>query len=59
MLCALCAYAAPQSQDFGSLARAAQAAIDTNPAQAAELYRKALALKPDWPEGWFYLGGAE
>ena len=59
MLCALCAYAAPQQQDFDSLAQAAQAVIDTNPVQAAELYRKALALKPDWPEGWFYLGGAE
>jgi tetratricopeptide (TPR) repeat protein len=57
LLCAVCACAAPQ--DFDSLAQQAQAVIDTNPAQAAELYRKALALKPDWPEGWFYLGGAE
>ncbi len=32
--------------------------IDAQPAQAATLYRQALAIRPTWPEGWFYLGGA-
>ncbi len=64
-VCLLCALAAPvrsqtaPAETFDELSRAAQAVIDTNPAQAAELYRKALALRPEWPEGWFYLGGAE
>lgn len=43
---------------FDDLARGAEAALDSDPAKAAALYKQALALRPDWPEGWFYYGGA-
>lgn len=47
-----------QPDDFDDLSRRAQAALDSQPAQAAELYKQALDLRPAWPPGWFYLGGA-
>jgi tetratricopeptide (TPR) repeat protein len=37
-------------------AQAAQARDAGNLAQAVELYRQATAQKPDWQEGWWYLG---
>ena len=47
------------ADDFASLAARANAAREAgDAAQAAALYRQALALKPDWPEGWWYLGMA-
>ncbi|MGA2588667.1 MAG: tetratricopeptide repeat protein [Bryobacteraceae bacterium] len=48
----------PAPENFDDLARSAEAVLDSNPAQAAALYKKALDLRPAWPEGWFYLGGA-
>jgi tetratricopeptide (TPR) repeat protein len=43
--------------DFDSLAQSAAAARDANhPAEAIQLYRRALELRPDWAEGWWYLG---
>lgn len=48
----------PSSSQFDDLARRAQAALDSQPAQAAQLYKQALAIRPDWPEGWLYMGGA-
>ena len=48
----------PAAESFEDLARRAEAALDSNPAQAATLYRQALDMRPSWPEGWFYLGGA-
>src|ERR1700676_4599162 len=45
-------------ESFDDLARRAEAALDSNPAEAATLYKQALDLRPSWPEGWFYLGGA-
>src|SRR5579884_2394243 len=44
--------------DFDKLSRNATAVLETDPAQAVSLYKKALTLKPKWGEGWFYLGGA-
>jgi tetratricopeptide (TPR) repeat protein len=42
---------------FDELARQASAARDADRVpEAIELYQQALQLKPDWPEGWFYLG---
>jgi tetratricopeptide (TPR) repeat protein len=55
---ALSAWAQAPSETFDDLARGAQAVLDTKPAEAAELYKKALGLQPAWPAGWFYLGGA-
>lgn len=43
---------------FDDLSRRAQAALDSHPQEAAQLYKQALALRPDWPEGWLYMGGA-
>ncbi len=43
--------------DFDSLAHAAASARDAgHPADAISLYRSALGLRPDWAEGWWYLG---
>jgi len=49
---------APHNNDFDDLARRAQALLDSHPDEAARLYKQALALRPDWAEGWLYLGGA-
>ncbi|HVP00339.1 MAG TPA: tetratricopeptide repeat protein [Bryobacteraceae bacterium] len=46
------------SQSFEDLARKAESMVDQGPAQAAALFKQALDLRPSWPEGWFYLGGA-
>ncbi len=45
--------------DFDDLARRAAAAVDVRPEEAVNLYQKALAKRPAWPEGWFYLGASE
>jgi tetratricopeptide (TPR) repeat protein len=50
--------AAQTTDNFDDLARRAEAALDSNPAEAASLYKEALQQRPSWPEGWFYLGGA-
>jgi tetratricopeptide (TPR) repeat protein len=43
--------------DFDSLAHAAAAARDAGQkSEAVDLYRRALALRPDWAEGWWYVG---
>ena len=49
---------AAQSPAFEDLARQASESIDTDPGRAVELYRQALALRPDWAEGWMYRGAA-
>jgi len=46
--------AAPQFADVA--ARAAAARDQGNLPQAIDLYNQAEQLKPDWAEGWFYLG---
>ena len=46
--------AAPQFDDLA--ARAAAARDQANIPVAIDLYRRAEELKPDWAEGWFYLG---
>jgi tetratricopeptide (TPR) repeat protein len=62
LLLALCVSVAAQtrperSSDFQSLATKADAARDGNRLEeAATLYRKALALRPRWAEGWWSLG---
>lgn len=45
--------------DFDDLARRAAAALQSNPQEAAGLYRKTVSLRPAWAEGWFYLGASE
>ena len=53
------AYAqSPSSDEFDDLSRRAAAVLDSQPAEAAGLYKKALALRPEWAEGWLYMGGA-
>jgi tetratricopeptide (TPR) repeat protein len=43
--------------NFASIAQAAGTARDAHrPADAISLYRRALDLRPDWVEGWWYLG---
>jgi predicted Zn-dependent protease len=48
----------PSKEQFEDLSRRAQAALDKRPEEAIQLYKQALAMRPDWPEGWLYLGGA-
>ncbi|MGC8759311.1 MAG: tetratricopeptide repeat protein [Bryobacteraceae bacterium] len=43
---------------FEQLARRAEQALNSNPAEAVPLYREALAIRPAWVDGWFYLGAA-
>ena len=51
----LCARAqTPASERFDDLSRRAQAALDSHPEEAIQLYRQALGIRPDWPEGWLY-----
>jgi len=52
------AAAQTSADNFDDLSRRAQAAVDSDPAQAAALFKQALQMQPTWPEGWFYLGGA-
>jgi|HubBroStandDraft_6_1064221.scaffolds.fasta_scaffold03543_5 tetratricopeptide (TPR) repeat protein len=48
------------SSDFAELSTRANAARDANQLQqAAALYGKALALRPEWLEGWWSLGTIE
>jgi len=56
---ACCAIVVPacRAATFDELARQAAAARDADHVpQAIEFYQQALRLKPDWSEGWFYLG---
>jgi tetratricopeptide (TPR) repeat protein len=43
---------------FEDVARRAEAVIDSDPAQAVDLFKQALALKAGWAEGWLYLGAS-
>jgi tetratricopeptide (TPR) repeat protein len=47
-----------QAGSFDDLAQRAEAALDSDPASSASLFKQALDQRPSWPEGWFYLGGA-
>lgn len=59
LLFAATAMAHAQAQEsFDELARRAEELVDTKPAEAVDLYRKALAIRPDWAEGWLYLGAS-
>src|SRR5208283_5550913 len=49
---------AQNNADFDDLSRRAEAALDTHPEEATVLYRKALAIRPDWAEGWLYMGAS-
>jgi len=59
-LCAGLPRVSPQTQDptdFDSLSKSAAAARESGRgAEAIPLYRRALELRPEWPEGWWYLG---
>jgi tetratricopeptide (TPR) repeat protein len=48
----------PAKEQFDELARRAQAALDSHPDESARLYKEALGIRPDWAEGWLYMGGA-
>ena len=40
------------------LARSAAEALDKRPDEASSLYRQVLAIRPNWAEGWLYLGAS-
>jgi predicted Zn-dependent protease len=48
----------PAKEQFEDLSRRAQASLDSRPEEAILLYKQALGIRPDWAEGWLYLGGA-
>jgi tetratricopeptide (TPR) repeat protein len=54
--CFLAGISNAQSENADGLAKRAFAALSGNPAQAANLYGKLVALKPSSAEAWFYLG---
>jgi tetratricopeptide (TPR) repeat protein len=54
----LCARTQTDSQAFEALSQRAAAALQSNPAEAATLYRQAVEIQPSWAEGWFYLGAS-
>jgi tetratricopeptide (TPR) repeat protein len=47
----------PTFEDLAARAEAARTAEHTS--EAVRLYREALALRPSWDEGWWYLGTLE
>ena len=49
---------AAQDVNFDELARRASEAVDTHPEEAAALYGQALALRPNWADGWLYRGAS-
>lgn len=56
-LCALCPLLMRCADDFDSLRdRAEQARMSHDVETACDLYRQALAARPDWADGWWYLG---
>jgi tetratricopeptide (TPR) repeat protein len=57
ILVAYSAYAQDPAPQFDDLAARAGAARDQgNLPLAIDLYSQAEKIRPDWPEGWFYLG---
>ena len=56
----LLAQAKSGTEGFDAVARRADAARDADrPDEAVSLYKKALALRPNWAEGWWSLGTME
>ena len=63
LLAAPCLCDQPRAQSsakaaFEDLQRRAMAALDSRPEEAAGLFKQALAIRPEWAEGWLYMGGA-
>ena len=57
LLLAIAALAETEPQTFEELSSAAQKAYEADhPEQAAQLYARAVKLKPDWPQGWWAIG---
>ena len=56
LLFSLRAFCEPPQQFDSVVAQAAQARDSENLDQAVKLYRQAVELRPDWAEGWWYLG---
>lgn len=51
------AFGQDSAQDFDTLSRQADAArLEGNSSEAILHYETALKIRPDWPEGWWYLG---
>lgn len=51
------ASAQDSAQNFDELSRRANAArLEGNTGEAIRQYEMALKVRPDWPEGWWYLG---
>lgn len=49
---------ATAQSSFEDISRRAAEALDARPSEAAKLFTQALRLKPDWAEGWLYLGAS-
>lgn len=57
LLAAFTAAAQTSSPSFEQLTQKAQQAYEANqPEEAAQLYSRAVAMRPDWTEGWWALG---
>src|SRR5579863_8985893 len=60
LACAALQLSAQANSDgnFAALPQRAAAALQSNPAEAAKLYRQAIGIQPSWAEGWFYLAAS-
>ena len=47
---------AASSASFDDIVRRAGDAVDSNPEESVRLYQQALAMRPNFVEGWMYLG---
>src|SRR5689334_673873 len=53
----IAATSSARAQDFDTLAAQASAAREADKVnEAIGLYRQALAIRPSWAEGWWFLG---
>lgn len=52
----LCLASLIRAQSFDELANRAQSLLDNNPQEAVTLLRQALVQRPDWADGWLYMG---
>jgi Flp pilus assembly protein TadD len=49
---------AVSQSSFDEISAKAESLVDADPPQAISLFKKALAIQPNWAEGWLYMGAS-